>query len=283
MTSVQVVEDALAYLPENPLQNYFAWSWIHMTSTFTEFQIASFGSMIFHQVVYFGLCIPSFLFQFIPFMQRYKIQQEKKETAITQWQCFKQLMFSQFLIQFPQIFLVYYWTQMFGIPYDWLSMPRWYVLLGQVLICAVIEDAWHYWVHRLLHHKRIYKHVHKIHHTHQAPFGMVAEYAHPVETLVLGFGFFIGPLLLANHFILLWAWVMFRLMETIDVHSGYDFPYLNPMNLIPFYGGTKFHDFHHYNFVGNYSSTFTWWDKLFGTDAQYQQHQLAKNGGKKTN
>lgn len=36
--------------------------------------------------------------------------------------------------------------------------------------------------------------------------------------------------------------------------------------------GARFHDFHHYNFVGNYSSSFVWWDKLFGTDKQYRDY-----------
>ncbi|XP_002741042.1 methylsterol monooxygenase 1-like, partial [Saccoglossus kowalevskii] len=146
-----------------------------------------------------------------------------------------------------------------------------YSIALRVYGCAVIEDTWHYFLHRLLHHRRLYKYVHKVHHTYQAPFGMTAEYAHPIETIVLGAGFFIGILLFTNHFILLWAWVIFRLMETIDVHSGYELP-LNPMHLLPFYGGVRFHDFHHMNFNGNYSSSFTWWDKLFGTDQQYNDY-----------
>lgn len=52
------------------------------------------------------------------------------------------------------------------------------------------------------------------------------------------------------------------------LHSGYDVP-LNPLHLVPFYAGARFHDFHHMNFIGNYASTFTWWDRLFGTDSQY--------------
>lgn len=53
--------------------------------------------------------------------------------------------------------------------------------------------------------------------------------------------------------------------------SGYDIP-LNPLHLIPFYAGARFHDFHHMNFVGNYGSTFTWWDRLFNTDSQFMKH-----------
>lgn len=58
-----------------------------------------------------------------------------------------------------------------------------------------MEDAWHYFAHRALHHKSIYKHIHKLHHEFSAPFGLAAEYAHPVEILVLGAGTVGGPLL----------------------------------------------------------------------------------------
>lgn len=37
-------------------------------------------------------------------------------------------------------------------------------LLAQCFGCAVIEDTWHYFLHRALHHRRIYKYIHKVHH-----------------------------------------------------------------------------------------------------------------------
>ncbi len=48
-----------------------------------------------------------------------------------------------------------------------------------------MEDTWHYFAHRFLHWKPIYGYVHKVHHTYTAPFGIVAEYAHPIETIGL--------------------------------------------------------------------------------------------------
>lgn len=44
--------------------------------------------------------------------------------------------------------------------------------------------------------------------------------------------------------------------------------------------GARFHDFHHYNFNGNYSSSFVWWDWLFGTDKQYREF-VKQNKSKK--
>ncbi|XP_071103180.1 methylsterol monooxygenase 1-like [Haliotis cracherodii] len=268
------------YLPNNPLRDPFRTAWVHMIDNYTKFQIATWGSLIVHEVVYFGLCLPAFIFQFIPFMNRYKIQADKPETFDKQWTCLKLILFSHFCIQLPMMTGTYFFTEYFNIPYDWDSMPPWWNLALRCFGCAVIEDTWHFFLHWALHDRRVYKYIHKVHHFFQTPFGMTAEYAHPLETIILGFGFFIGILTFTNHMMLMWAWVTVRLMETIDVHSGYYFPYLNPFHLCPFYAGAKFHDFHHKNFIGNYGSTFTWWDKIFGTDSQYNDY-CAKLEGKK--
>jgi len=68
-------------------------------------------------------------------------------------------------------------------------------MIPQLCLFFVMEDAWHYFAHRLMHHRALYKHVHKIHHEYSAPFGLAAEYAHPIEVLVLGLGTVGGPLL----------------------------------------------------------------------------------------
>lgn len=262
-----------------PFEGYIASGWTHMTNHYSKFTIATIFSGILHEVVYFGLCLPGFLAQFLPFMQRFKIQQDKPESFESQWKCFKLLMFNHFCIQLPLISGVFFYIHAMEIPYEYQFMPKWYVVLAQLLGCLVIEDTWHYFVHQLLHHRRLYKYVHKVHHHFQAPFGMVAEYAHWIETLVLGTGFFIGVALLCDHLVLIWLWMTVRLLETIEVHSGYDFPYLNPLHLIPGYAGACFHDFHHYNFNGNYASTFRWWDWLFGTDKQWRE--FCANGKQK--
>ncbi|XP_065185659.1 methylsterol monooxygenase 1-like [Sycon ciliatum] len=255
-------------------------TWSYVLNNYTKWQIATWGSVLVHEIVYFGLCLPGFLCQFVPFVQKYKIQSEKKESFDKQWQCFKVLMFNHFCIQLPLILGTFMFTEYMGIPYDYESMPAWYTTLGRCFCCLVIEDTWHYFLHRGLHDRRIYKHIHKVHHHFQAPFGMVAEYAHPLETMILGTGFFIGALFFCTHIVFLWCWMSVRLLETIDVHSGYDFP-LNPLHLIPGYAGARYHDFHHKNFTGNYGSTFIWWDWYFGTDGEYKQFlQRQKETGK---
>lgn len=67
-------------------------------------------------------------------------------------------------------------------------------------------------------------------------------------------------------------WFSILILFLFFLSSGYDIP-LNPLHLVPFYAGARFHDFHHMNFIGNYASTFTWWDRIFGTDYQYVSYQ----------
>ena len=60
--------------------------------------------------------------------------------------------------------------------------------------------------------------IHKQHHKFAAPFGLAAEYAHPVETVVLGVGFFLGPLFLCLfqelHVFTMAIWLAVRLIQS---------------------------------------------------------------------
>ena len=83
----------------------------------------------------------------------------------------------------------------------------------QLALFFVMEDFWHYFAHRGLHHKSIYKHIHKLHHEFSAPFGLAAEYAHPIEILVLGMGTVGGPLL--------WCWASGGNMHILTMVSRF--------------------------------------------------------------
>lgn len=69
------VEYVDAVLPENPFQPSLKHAWGYMLDNYTKFQIATWGSLFVHEFIYFLFCLPGFLFQFMPFMQKYKIQQ----------------------------------------------------------------------------------------------------------------------------------------------------------------------------------------------------------------
>uniref|UniRef100_A0A803KRS2 Fatty acid hydroxylase domain-containing protein n=1 Tax=Chenopodium quinoa TaxID=63459 RepID=A0A803KRS2_CHEQI len=110
------------------------------------------------------------------------------------------------------------------------------------------------------------------------PFGLTSEYAHPAEILFLGFATIVGPAITGPHLFTLWLWMVLRVLETVEAHCGYHFPW-SPSNFFPLYGGSDFHDYHHrllYTKSGNYSSTFMYMDWIFGTDRGYRTLKALK-------
>lgn len=81
------VEYVDAVLPHNPFQPSLKNAWCYMLDNYTKFQIATWGSLFVHEFIYFLFCLPGFLFQFLPFMQKYKIQQVSCDLWCNLW-CF---------------------------------------------------------------------------------------------------------------------------------------------------------------------------------------------------
>lgn len=77
------------------------------------------------------------------------------------------------------------------------------------------------------------------------------------------------------HIVTMYSWIVFRLLQAVDSHSGYDFPWsLN--KFLPLWAGAEHHDHHHEKFTDCYSSSYTHLDWLFGTDKKYRAHRQAQ-------
>lgn len=154
----------------------------------------------------------------------------------------------------------------FGVPFPSLSS-----MALQIAVFFVLEDTWHYWTHRAMHWGPLYRGIHKVHHQYSAPFGLAAEYASPIEVMVLGAGTVLMPILWVYftgdlHILTMYTWIVLRLSQAIDAHSGYEFPW-SLHHFLPFWAGAEHHDVHHERFIGNYSSSFRWWDYVMDTEA----------------
>ena len=227
-------------------------------------------SFVMHEVVYFGRCIPWMIIDRIPSFNRWKIQKAKIPTLKEQWDCASLVLLSHFTVELPQIWLFHPIATYCGMDYG-VPFPSIYKMALQILIFFIMEDTWHYFFHRALHYGPLYKAIHKLHHTYSAPFGLAAEYASPIEVMLLAVGTVGSPILWASitgdlHLFTMYMWIVFRLFQAIDAHSGYDFPW-SLRHFIPFWAGADHHDLHHEKFIGNYSSSFRWWDFFLDTEA----------------
>jgi len=144
----------------------------------------------------------------------------------------------------------------------------------QVLFCMVMEDMTFHCSHRFLHLRWIYPWVHKIHHEHKVTIGMASHYAHPLEFV---FGNLlpcaVGPIILGTrlHITVALTWYVLRNLESIEGHCGYEFSW-SPFRVLPFGSDFAYHAYHHSHNIGNYSSFFTYWDTVFGSNKVYYQY-----------
>jgi methylsterol monooxygenase len=237
-------------------------------------------SFAMHEIVYFGRALPFMIMDKIPYFHRYKIQKQKIPTLKEQWDCAAIVLLSHFTVELPQIWLFHPIATFFGLDYGVPFPPVW-KMAAQIVVLFIMEDAWHYWFHRALHYGPLYKAIHKMHHTYSAPFGLAAEYASPIEVMLLGIGTVGSPILLLGitgelHLFTMYAWIVLRLFQAIDAHSGYDFPW-SLHNFLPVWAGAAHHDIHHEKFIGNYASSFRWWDYVLDTEAGAEAHKRRRD------
>lgn len=115
--------------------------------------------------------------------------------------------------------------------------------------------------------------MHKVHHSYKTSIGLASEYAHPIEFVFSNaIPFSVGPMVCGMHYWTFFMWSLLRVGETVDGHSGYEFPW-SPYRLLPFSGSSTAHDFHHSHNIGNYASFFTWWDRWMQTDRAFLRHE----------
>ncbi|OWB58852.1 hypothetical protein B5S28_g4938 [[Candida] boidinii] len=223
-----------------------------------------------HEIMYFGRCLPWFIIDKIPFFNKWKIQSEKLPSDKDQWECFRSVLISHFMVEAFPIWFFHPICEKIGIKFD-VPFPNWTVILFQVSLFFFLEDIWHYWLHRGLHYGAFYKYIHKQHHRFSYPFGLAAEYAHPIEVMLLGFGTVGIPIVWCYltrdlHLFTICIWITLRLYQAVDAHSGYEFPF-SFHYFFPIWAGADHHDEHHNHFIGNYASSFRIWDYLLNTEA----------------
>lgn len=230
------------------------------------------GLLIFvnHEFNYFFRCLPWAIIDHIPYFRKWKIQDTKIPSKREQWECMKSVLISHLLVEAFPIWFFHPLAAMLGIQFS-IPFPSFFTIAKHLCIFFVLEDAWHYWLHRGLHYGVFYKYIHKQHHRYAAPFGLAAEYAHPIEVMLLGFGTVGIPIVYCAitgdlHLFTINLWIALRLYQAIDAHSGYEFPW-SLHHFLPFWAGADHHDEHHHHFIGSYASSFRWWDFVLDTEA----------------
>jgi sterol desaturase/sphingolipid hydroxylase (fatty acid hydroxylase superfamily) len=145
-----------------------------------------------------------------------------------------------------------------------LGWPR---IILSFFVLLVLNDAWFYGWHRLLHSPRIFRYVHAVHHK-SVDVNPFSSYSfHAVEGLILG-GWIVPVVLWVPLYLpMLGALQGIGLLNNLMSHLGYEFlpPWLVRVPVLRWINTATFHSMHHSKLNGNYALMFRWLDQLFGT------------------
>ncbi|CAH1791368.1 unnamed protein product [Owenia fusiformis] len=207
---------------------------------------------------------------------KYKIQQDKNVPLDKGMflKGVKRAIFNQTVVGFPVIFAAYLPFLWKGCSIATQDMPTFQWVVFEVFIFSLVEEVGFYYAHRLFHHPKLYRHIHKVHHEWTAPIGLTSIYAHPLEHVLCNLiPAIAGPYIMGSHVSTLWLWLSLVIGSTTVSHCGYHLPFLP---------SPEAHDYHHLKFNQNFGVLGVL-DRLHGTDAlfraskQYSRHVLLLN------
>jgi sterol desaturase/sphingolipid hydroxylase (fatty acid hydroxylase superfamily) len=132
----------------------------------------------------------------------------------------------------------------------------------RILSFLILDDSFFYFFHRLLHSKFFFQRIHFVHHEFRNTNPFAAIYFHPVEFLLLSFGFLIGPILLGATVTEFFLWIFIRQWIAVSGHMPKSASW-DPLPKLPFHPGSEFHTGHHINMAKNYGLFFPFWDSIF--------------------
>jgi len=143
----------------------------------------------------------------------------------------------------------------------------WFYFYAAFPIMFFLHDAYFYWMHRLMHHPKLFRFVHLIHHKSVNPSPWAAYAFHPIEA-VLEAGIVVVFLFsIPIHKLHLGLFFLFMIIYNIYGHLGYE---LYPKGFSKSRFGKWIntsvnHNQHHQYFKGNYGLYTLIWDRWMGT------------------
>lgn len=149
---------------------------------------------------------------------------------------------------------------------------------GFSLVALIVaHDAWFYWTHRLIHHPRLFRRVHRTHHKSYNPSPWTA-YSFDISEAAVNAAFL--PLILIvlpASYLAVFVFLLHMIVRNAVGHCGYELfpsrrdgrPVLDWMTTV------THHDLHHAQAGWNYGLYFTWWDRLMGTEHPLYHEKFA--------
>jgi len=147
------------------------------------------------------------------------------------------------------------------------AYPIWWIG-ASLVISLIIHDTYFYWMHRLLHHKSIFKLTHLVHHQSTNPSPWASYSFHILEACTEGAVLFVIAMLIPMHPLTVILFTIVGFIINVYGHLGYEVApqWFRHTLLFEVINTSVHHNLHHSKFKGNYGLYFRVWDRLMGTE-----------------
>jgi Delta7-sterol 5-desaturase len=156
----------------------------------------------------------------------------------------------------------------------------WPMIVATFIGLLLFNDAWFYAWHRLLHHPKLFRHVHAVHHrsVNVNPFSSYSF--HWFEGLILGAWVIPVILFVPIYLPMLGLLQGIGLANNVMSHLGYEFlpRWLLRVPLFRWMNTSTFHNLHHTSVGGNYALMFRFWDRMLGTELPQYESTFRERG-----
>lgn len=175
---------------------------------------------------------------------------------------------SVIIFSFPPLFLLYVDSiRPHTTFYRNISDYGWLYFFACFCIMIFLHDTYFYWMHRLIHHPKLFRTFHLVHHKSHNPSPWAAYAFHPLEAILESFIFVIFLFTIPVHTWHLKGFFIFSLFYNVYGHLGFElYPKgFNKHWLGKWLNTSVAHNMHHKYYKGNYGLYFLIWDRLMGT------------------
>jgi sterol desaturase/sphingolipid hydroxylase (fatty acid hydroxylase superfamily) len=140
-------------------------------------------------------------------------------------------------------------------------------LFFSFLLMIIMHDTYFYWAHRFMHHPKVFRYFHYVHHQSTNPSPWASFSFQPLEAMVEAGIFIIFAFSIPLHFYVLIAFLIFMTAYNVYGHLGWElYPKKFEKSSLGKWINTSIsHNLHHQYFKGNYGLYFMFWDRWMGT------------------
>lgn len=139
--------------------------------------------------------------------------------------------------------------------------------LFTIPVMFLMHDTYFYWMHRIIHHPKLFRHIHFVHHQSTNPTPLAAYSFHFTESILEGLIIPIIAFTLPVHPSAFIFFLFGQFVINVYGHLGFElFPAGFQKTWIGKWINTSVaHNQHHKHFKGNYGLYFLFWDRWMGT------------------